>query len=315
VSEEPRDIGVLIIGGYLGSGKTTLVNHILRSGTGRETLVLVNDFGEIAIDGDLIEADSDGVVTLVNGCSCCALSTPLIEFLVSLRERETRPQLLIIEASGVANTALVASHAMIPGFRLEGVVTVVDAEIIGERLSDDYVGNTVQRQIEAADVLVINKTDLAGAVDVERASELLGSLAPGALVVEAVNAEVPIVFLLGETLESDLDLFEVRNASDSGEPHAKHETWSWECDTVINRTRFESVIEALPDRVLRVKGVVNFDASPLHRSIIQRVGSRLAITQGAAWGSDRATSRVVLIGLPGSINPEVLAEAFNAALI
>ena len=150
MSEEPRDIGVLIIGGYLGSGKTTLVNHILRSGTGRETLVLVNDFGEIAIDGDLIEADSDGVVTLVNGCSCCALSTPLIEFLVSLRERETRPQLLIIEASGVANTALVASHAMIPGFRLEGVVTVVDAETIGARLSDDYVGNTVQRQIEAA---------------------------------------------------------------------------------------------------------------------------------------------------------------------
>ncbi len=312
MSEEPRDIGVLIIGGYLGSGKTTLVNHILRSGTGRETLVLVNDFGEIAIDGDLIEADSDGVVTLVNGCSCCALSTPLIEFLVSLRERETRPQLLIIEASGVANTALVASHAMIPGFRLEGVVTVVDAETIGERLSDDYVGTTVQRQIEAADVLVINKTDLAGAVDVERASELLGSLASGALVVEAVNAEVPIVFLLGETLESDLDLFEVRNMGDSGEPHAKHETWSWECDAAINRDRFEAVLESLPDRVLRVKGVANFDASPLSRSIIQRVGSRLAITQGAEWGSDQATSRVVLVGLPNSINPEALAEAFNS---
>ncbi|CAB4959237.1 unannotated protein [freshwater metagenome] len=312
MSEEPRDIGVLIIGGYLGSGKTTLVNHILRSGTGRETLVLVNDFGEIAIDGDLIEADSDGVVTLVNGCSCCALSTPLIEFLVSLRERETRPQLLIIEASGVANTALVASHAMIPGFRLEGVVTVVDAETIGERLSDDYVGTTVQRQIEAADVLVINKTDLAGAVDVERASELLGSLASGTLVVEAVNAEVPIVFLLGETLESDLDLFEVRNMGDSGEPHAKHETWSWECDAAINRDRFEAVLESLPDRVLRVKGVANFDASPLSRSIIQRVGSRLAITQGAEWGSDQATSRVVLVGLPNSINPEALAEAFNS---
>lgn len=312
MSEALRDIGVLIIGGYLGSGKTTLVNHILRSGTGRETLVLVNDFGEMAIDGDLIEADSDGVVTLVNGCSCCALSTPLIEFLVSLRDQESRPQLLIIEASGVANTALVASHAMIPGFRLEGVVTVVDAETIGERLSDDYVGNTVQRQIEAADVLVINKTDLAGAVDVERASELLGSLAPGALVVEAVNAEVPIVFLLGETLESDLDLFAVRNSGDSGEPHAKHETWSWECDTVINRTRFESVLESLPDRVLRVKGVVNFDASPLHRSIVQRVGSRLAITQGAAWGSDRATSRVVLIGYPGSIKPEQWSKDFNS---
>ncbi|MEN9594176.1 MAG: hypothetical protein RLY23_659 [Actinomycetota bacterium] len=315
MSEAPRDIGVLIIGGYLGSGKTTLVNHILRSGTGRETLVLVNDFGEIAIDIDLIEADSNGVVTLVNGCSCCALSTPLIEFLVSLRERETRQQLLIIEASGVANSALLASHAMIPGFRLEGVVTVVDAETIGERLSDDYVGTTVQRQIEAADVLVINKTDLAGAVDVERASELLGSLAPGALVVEAMNAEVPIVFLLGETLESDLDLFEVRESGHLGEPHVSHETWSWECDTVINRGRFEAVLESLPDRVLRVKGVVNFEGSPIHRSIVQRVGSRLAITQGAAWGSDRATSRVVLIGYPGSINPEVLAEAFNEALI
>ena len=316
MSEAPRDIGVLIIGGYLGSGKTTLVNHILRSGTGRETLVLVNDFGEIAIDVDLIEADSDGVVTLVNGCSCCALSTPLIEFLVSLREQESRPQLLIIEASGVANTALLASHAMIPGFRLEGIVTVVDAETIGERLSDDYVGTTVQRQIEAADVLVINKTDLAGPGDLERASELIGALAPGSLVVEAVNAQVPIVFLVGESLESDLDLFEVRNSSgDGGEPHAAHETWSWECDSVINRDRFEAVLESLSDRVLRVKGVVNFDASPIHRSIIQRVGSRLTITQGAAWGSDRVISRLVLIGLPGSINPEALAEAFAAAAI
>ena len=67
--------------------------------------------------------------------------------------------------------------------------------------------------------------------------------------------------------------------------------------------------------MLRVKGVVNFDASPIHRSIIQRVGSRLTITQGAAWGSDRVISRLVLIGLPGSINPEALAEAFAAAAI
>ncbi|CAB4998139.1 unannotated protein [freshwater metagenome] len=216
----------------------------------------------------------------------------------------------------MANTALLASHAMIPGFRLEGIVTVVDAETIGERLSDDYVGTTVQRQIEAADVLVINKTDLAGTGDLERASELIGALAPGSLVVEAVNAQVPIVFLVGESLESDLDLFEVRNSSgDGGEPHAAHETWSWECDSVINRDRFEAVLESLPDRVLRVKGVVNFDASPIHRSIIQRVGSRLAISQGAAWGSDRVISRVVLIGLPNSINPEALTEAFNAAAI
>ncbi len=316
MSEAPSDIGVLIIGGYLGSGKTTLVNHILRSGTGRETLVLVNDFGEIAIDLDLIEADSDGVVTLVNGCSCCALSTPLIEFLVSLREQESRPQLLIIEASGVANTALVASHAMIPGFRLEGIVTVVDAETIAERLSDDYVGSTVQRQIESADVLVINKTDLAVGGVLESASELLGSLTPGALVVEAVNAQVPIVFLVGESLESDLDLFEVRNSSgDGGEPHAKHETWSWECDSAINRARLEEALASLPPRVLRTKGVVSLDSSSTHRFIVQRVGSRLTITQGAAWGSDRVISRLVLIGLPGSINPEALAEAFAADAI
>lgn len=313
MSETPCEIGVLVIGGYLGSGKTTLVNHILRSGTGRETLVLVNDFGELAIDGELIEAEAGGVVTLVNGCTCCSLATPLIDFLVSLREQGSRPQLLIVEASGVANSAMVASHAMIPGFRLEGVVTVVDAESIGQRLLDDYVGVTVQRQIEAADVVVINKTDLAAAGDLESARESLGLLAPGALVVEAVNAEVPIVFLLGETLESDLDLFEARNASREGEePHATHETWSWECDSAINRDRLEAVLGSLPDHILRVKGVVNFDGSPMHRSIAQRVGSRLMITQGAPWGSDKKVSRVVLIGYPGSINPEQLSKDFNS---
>lgn len=314
MSEAPSDIGVLIIGGYLGSGKTTLVNHILRSGTGRETLVLVNDFGDIAIDGELIQADMDGVVTLVNGCSCCALSTPLIEFLVALRDKELRPQLLIIEASGVANTAMVASHAMIPGFRLEGIVTVVDAETISERLRDDYVGSTVQRQIEAADVLIINKTDLATRADLESVSELLAGLAPSALVIEAVDAEAPIVFLIGEALESDLDLMEARD-SFGGEPHAMHETWSWECNSVISHDRFEAVLESLPDRLLRVKGVVSLDCSPTQRSIIQRVGSRMTITQGTEWGSDRRTSRLVLVGLPGSIAPEVLAEAFNATVI
>ena len=168
------------------------MNHLLRTGTGRRTLVLVNDFGAVAVEPELVTASDGEVLTLANGCACCSLSSPLIEMLVALRERDDRPELLIIETSGVADPESIGHHAMIPGFRLAGIVVVADAETIRARAQHALVGRTVQRQLHAAGLVVLNKTDLVQPEALRQVHEWLSEASPSAVVVHAQHGEVPV---------------------------------------------------------------------------------------------------------------------------
>ena len=197
-----QPIPVTVVGGYLGAGKTTLVNHLLREAGsrardagGRRLAVLVNDFGELPIDADLIESADGDTIAIAGGCVCCTIGSDLVAALQALGERDPAPDHVLIEASGVALPGGIgAAVSLLPRFRLDGPVTVVDATSIRERAADRYLADTVQRQMDDADLLVVTKTDRLD--DAARAS-LLEWLGHPAQVVEAPFGRVAPEVVLG----------------------------------------------------------------------------------------------------------------------
>jgi G3E family GTPase len=191
-------VPAVVVGGYLGAGKTTLVNHLLRHAGGRRIAVLVNDFGDIAIDADLIEGASGDVVALAGGCVCCSFGADLVGTLTQVLRREPRPEQVLIECSGVGLPAAVARSARLaPDADVEGVVVVVDSETVAARAADPYVGDTVRQQLRDADLLVLNKADLCTPAALVALRAWLAAAAPGAPQVEAQGAAVPPELVLG----------------------------------------------------------------------------------------------------------------------
>ncbi len=161
MTDRQKSLPVLTIGGYLGSGKTTLVNHLLRNAKGRRLAVLVNEFGDLAIDEDLIEAESENLISIAGGCICCSFGNDLMGALQEMQRLDPQPDHVIIESSGVAIPgAIVATMSLLSGLNSDGVVVVVDAETLRDAAADDYIGDTVQRQLSDADIVVVNKLDL-----------------------------------------------------------------------------------------------------------------------------------------------------------
>ena len=155
---------VTAIGGYLGSGKTTLVNHLLRNADGRKLAVLVNEFGQLPIDEDLIEAQDDTLISITGGCVCCSYGNDLIEAMMNMLRMEPRPDHILIEASGVALPGgIAASVSLMDGFELDGVVVMTDAETVRRQAANDYIGDTIERQLSDADLVLLNKADLVSA--------------------------------------------------------------------------------------------------------------------------------------------------------
>lgn len=159
-----QPIGVTLIGGFLGAGKTTLVNHILRHDPRRRIGVLVNDFGAINIDADLIASRDGDAIRLTNGCLCCGIGDGLSRALIDMLAQPARPDHLLIEASGVAEPWRVAELiCAAPEFTPPMTLVVVDGSRIQTQLADRYIGDLALSQIESADLLVLNKMDLVPA--------------------------------------------------------------------------------------------------------------------------------------------------------
>ena len=187
---------VTVVGGYLGAGKTTLVNSLLRQANGRRLAVMVNEFGALPIDASLVEAADDRIVSLVGGCVCCSYGDDLVSSLVMLAALEPRPDHVLLEASGVAFPGAIAGTVgLLQDFALDGAVVLADAETVRGRAGDRYLGSTVRRQLGQADLILLNKCDLAGEADAVEA--WLGEAAPAARILRTVRSEAPIDIVLG----------------------------------------------------------------------------------------------------------------------
>jgi G3E family GTPase len=305
-----RPIATTVIGGYLGAGKTTLLNRILREAAAG-TAVLVNDFGSVGVDEHLVAGARDGVVALANGCICCSIADGFGQALERLRVVRPRPRRLVVEASGVSDPAQVATYGTLPGFRLDAVVVVADAEQIRQRAADRYVGDVVVEQLAAADLIVLNKCDLVDRASVDALRTWLATVAATAPVIEAVLGDVPLDVLLDHDGADRIERRPAEEAGshDHGPADGPFETWTFDLGAPVEPAALAGLLGELPESIMRVKGLVRLTDPPVRRAV-HRVGRRLS------WDDvdqDAATSdRIVVIGLRGAIDPASWQPRFDA---
>lgn len=255
-SAEP--IPITVIGGYLGAGKTTLVNELLVRSVGRRLGVVVNDFGELGIDVSLLQSavgqtdeTSVPIVNMANGCVCCTLGDDLRATLLALAAVEPRLDHIVIEASGVADPANAAAWGTVPGFAAGGTVVLAAADSVRRNARDRYVGTEVRRQLVGADLLVVTMTDVCQPSEVTEVVEWL-----------ATQSEAPQVLVSHGRIATDV----VLGASASvesvrvGDAHllerGVYVTWSTPTE-VTDDGRLNDFLSQLPEGLLRMKGFVD----------------------------------------------------------
>ena len=300
-------IGLTVIGGFLGAGKTTLLNELLRDPGERRLAVLVNDFGSINIDAELVRARDGQMVSLANGCICCGVSGDFIGELALLRDGPDPPGHVVVEASGVADPGQIVVLGDLPGYRKDAAVVVADAETVRERAADEQTGSQIVGQLRAADLLVLNKTDLVGP---ERLAELRAWLreiaGPSTAIVETTFGAVPADVVLGVQSPPA----EERSARVHEHDHAHgaaFETWSWSGGEPVSGAGLVEAIKALPDGIVRAKGLLALREDPAHRYVLQLVGRRFRIEADRPWDEgEQPGSQLVVIGLPGSVDADTL---------
>ena len=190
-----------VLGGFLGAGKTTLLNRILSGSHGVRYAVLVNDFGELAVDGSLVAAHDGETVTFANGCVCCSMGDDLVDTLDRVLAGDRPPEHILVEASGVADPRAIADVATLhPGLSRDLVVVLVDVETVRARHEDHRLRDTVMRQLASADLLVLNKCDRVTAEEIKE-SELWAHGHARAPTIRSVDADIPMELLSGARLD------------------------------------------------------------------------------------------------------------------
>ena len=306
----PSVTPTLVVGGYLGAGKTTLVNHLLRHAGGRRIAVMVNDFGELTIDADLIEGAEGSVLALAGGCVCCSFGSDLLGALQDVLQRQPQPDLILIETSGVALPAAVARSArLLPGLRIEGIVLMLDAETVRQRSADPYVGDLVRQQLLDADLLILNKTELCSSTELTELNDWLTTMStPGTPVVPASQARVPPELVLGfqAGLSTGLDAatgdaLARWAAQPIAQPLAPaSDRFVNELLDLIAPLDLQVLLQGLSDPsagVVRAKGWLT-DLTG-HRHLLQQVGRRIELQPLAPDAGPAGPDRLLIIGLAG----------------
>ena len=295
---------VTLISGYLGAGKTTLVNALLRGADGRRLAVLVNDFGELPVDADLIEAREGNLISVSGGCICCSFGSDLIGALMELRAGDRLIDHLLIETSGVALPASIAqSLRLLPDLDLNGIIGLADAETVRERASDRYMGDTVLAQLASSDIIVLNKIDLVSPEQASAARVWLNEIAPRARVLPARNASLPPDLILTRHGGRQPGHFLA-----TGHDKSKLATISLE---IIGNGDPESLARALADPalgLLRAKGIVCDRDGKL--TAIHVMGLRSSTEP--APPATRGPGRLVCIGLSHEMRGDAITAAIAA---
>jgi G3E family GTPase len=296
----PPRLPVTIATGFLGSGKTTLVNHILANQQGVRTAVIVNDLADVNIDADLIVLEDEGLVELANGCICCSLNTDFIEAVFRIMRRRDDLDYLMVETTGVADPLPVALTFLRTELRdlvrLDSIVTVVDAENFA---LDRFDSAAVRNQLVYGDVVLVNKCDLVGAERLHQLEDVIAGVAPGARILRTTRCEVPLALVLSVGLFQSDRFFNratAHAATGNSHHHVAADGFDWvsfQSNRPFAVHRFQKFLETLPDNVYRGKGLL-WIAENGKRYVFHLVAKRFSIDEGT--GGDAETNKLVLIG-------------------
>ena len=295
---------VTVLTGFLGAGKTTLVNRILAEAHGLRIAVIVNDFGAISIDSQLIIGVESGTVSLANGCVCCEIRGDLVAAVDSVLAQDRELDALVLEVSGAAEPSGIArtftSHVFRSPVRLDGIVAVIDAGQLPAQAQDPVTRDLVFGQIGYSDIVLLNKIDLADRARVDAVRAFVHDRLPTVRIIETSHAQVPFHVLLGTAPTQTAATADRGTDGDHRQGSGAFQHWTYARNSAVDIDALLASIRLLPRSVYRIKGFVHSARDPDHRYLLQAVGQRGEIHRFDQWaGRPRSTELVIIAGRSG----------------
>ena len=338
-------IPVTVITGFLGSGKTTLVRHLMQNPQGKRLAVIVNEFGDVGVDGEILKScaipdcPAENIMELANGCICCTVADDFIPTIEALMALDPQPEHILIETSGLALPKPLLKAFDWPDIRsritVDGVIALADAEAVAagrfapdvervdaQRLADDSLDHETplsevfEDQIACADIILLTKPDLAGPEGIARAKAIIAAETPRPLpVVEVAEGVVDPRVILGleAAAEDDMDARPSHHDGHDDHEHDDFESVIIDIPEITDPAELVARIEAMArsQNILRVKGYAAVTGKPM-RLPVQAVGARVRHQYDRPWGpNEPRQGRLVVIAEHDDVN----SQAIRAALV
>ena len=338
-------IPVTVITGFLGSGKTTLIRHLMTNAGGRKLAVLVNEFGTVGVDGDILKScaiedcPEENIVELANGCICCTVADDFIPTIEALMELPTKPDHILIETSGLALPKPLLKAFDWPAIRskitVDGVIALADAEAVAagrfaadehavheQRLADESLDHETplsevfEDQISCADIILMSKADLACDEGLGKARTIIEKESPRQVPILPMSEGVVdpnVVLGLNAAAENDLAARPSHHDGHHDHEHDDFDTIVIPMPEVDDPATLVAAIEKLAteQNILRVKGYVAVTGKPM-RLLVQAVGARVRHQYDRPWGADARQGHLVVIAEHDHVKPDAIRAVLGA---
>lgn len=338
-------IPVTIITGFLGAGKTTLIRHLMANPQGKRLAILVNEFGSVGVDGDILKSCADencpveNIVELANGCICCTVADDFIPTIEALLARPQRPDHILIETSGLALPKPLLKAFDWPAIRsritVDGVIALADAEAVAAgHFAPDVTAVDAQRaadasldhetplsevfedQIACADIVLLSKADLAGAAGLAAARDVINAEAPRKLPILDMTEGVidpRLILGLNARAEDDIAARPSHHDGEDGHEHDDFNTIVMDMPEITDPEALSAALQQLAQEqnILRVKGYIAVAGKPM-RLLVQAVGERVRMHYDRPWGSAPRRSQLVVIAEMADVNEAAIRAVLKA---